>query len=210
MNTQMNDQTTVLFIGDSITDAGRSFDNSAGLGSGYVNMIAAFFSTLYPEKNVRFINKGIGGNRVKDLKARWQEDCLDLKPDVVSIMIGINDCWRKFDSNDPTPVESYENDYKYILAQMRDQLHTRLIILEPFLLQVSDDLNKWRDDLDPKIQANRRLALEFGAIYIPLDGLFAQVSTKKPPIFWSQDGVHPSQSGHALIAQHWLDAVKAF
>jgi acyl-CoA thioesterase I len=208
MNTLMKDQTTILFIGDSITDAGRSFDNSAVFGSGYMNMIAAFFPTLYPEKNVCFINKGIGGNRVKDLKARWQEDCLDLKPDWVSIMIGINDCWRRFDCNDPTTTESYENDYKYILAQTRDQLHARLIIFEPFLLQISTDLNKWRDDLDPKIQATRRLAIEFGAIYIPLDGLFAQMSTQKPPKFWSQDGVHPSQAGHALIAQQWLEAVK--
>jgi acyl-CoA thioesterase-1 len=209
MYTLIEDNAVVLFQGDSITDAGRSRENISELGRGYANMTAALFSALYPEKNVSFINKGIGGNRVMDLKARWKEDCLDIKPNWVSILIGVNDCWRKYDSNDPTSVEAYEADYRLILEQVRDEIKAKIIICEPFVLPVPTDRIKWREDLDPKIQAARKLALEFNAIYIPYDGIFAQASTKRSPSFWTPDGVHPSQAGHALMAKHWLEAVKA-
>ncbi|MBN2712655.1 MAG: SGNH/GDSL hydrolase family protein [Planctomycetes bacterium] len=205
----INKNSTVLFQGDSITDAGRSRDNDAMLGCGYANMVAAWFSAAHPEHNVTFINRGISGNRVKDLRARWKEDCLDLKPDWVSIMIGINDCWRRYDSNDPTSVEVYETGFRDLLIQVRDNLKANLVILEPFVLPVPEDRIKWREDLDLKIEAARRLAREFGATYIPLDGIFAAHSAKREPGFWAADGVHPTQAGHALIAQHWLKAIDA-
>ena len=103
----------MLFQGDSITDAGRSRDNDADLGHGYAAMASAWFSALYPEKNVRFLNRGISGNRAKDLGPGGSADCLDLHPTWVSIMIGINDTWRRFDSNDPTSTEDYERDFRY-------------------------------------------------------------------------------------------------
>jgi len=200
----------VLFQGDSITDAGWDRENpNEDLGTGYANMAASWFSALYPERNVRFLNRGISGNRVKDLRARWEEDCLELKPDWVSIMIGINDCWRRFDSNDPTPVRDYEADYRDILTQVAEKLGARLIMLEPFLLPVPKDREAWREDLDPKIDAARRLAREFGAVYVPLDGLFAAAAVRREPAFWAPDGVHPTPAGHALIAQAWLRAVEA-
>lgn len=203
------DNSTVLFQGDSVTDCGRSREKDTELGSGYANMTAAMFSAMYPEKNVKFLNKGISGNRVKDLKARWKEDCLDLKPDWVSILIGVNDCWRRYDSNDPTSAEEYEKDYRYILTQIKDNLQAKIIICEPFVLPYPEDRKAWREDLDPKIHVARSLAREFGAIYIPFDGLYAENCMKKEPAFWAADGVHPTQAGHAFMANTWLKAVNA-
>lgn len=204
----ITEKSLVLFQGDSITDAGRSRENDDDMGRGYASLIGAWFSAMHPEMRVRFLNRGIGGNRVKDLKARWQADCLDLKPDVVSIMIGINDTWRRYDSNNPTSVADYESGFRDILTQSQNQ-GSKLIIIEPFVLPVPEDRATWREDLDPKIDAARRLAREFGALYIPLDGIFAQAAAVREPAFWAADGVHPTPAGHALIAQSWLRAVMA-
>lgn len=200
---------TVLFQGDSITDAGRR-DDGGGLGSGYVRVAVSMFRAMQPALDVNFINRGISGNRVKDMKERWTEDCIDLKPDWVSIMIGINDTWRRFDKDDPTTAEAYEEGYRSILTRVRDELGARILIFEPFLLPVdADKAGIWREDLDPKIQAARRLAREFDAVYVPLDGLFAAACHEAEPAYWAQDGVHPSPAGAGLIARAWLEAVKA-
>jgi len=199
----------VLFQGDSITDALRSREDDENLGFGYAMMAAAWFSALHPEKRVRFVNRGIGGNRAKDLAARWKEDCLDLKPDVVSIFVGINDTWRRYDSNAPTSAESFEKSCREILTRVKDKLGARIIMLEPFVLPVPEDRIRWREDLDPKIAVVRALAREFDAVYVPLDGIFAQASAIREPAFWAPDGVHPSPAGHALIARAWLRAVGA-
>jgi lysophospholipase L1-like esterase len=199
----------VLFQGDSITDAGRSRLNDIDLGRGYAAMAAAWFSALYPEKHVRFLNRGISGNRAVDLRGRWQHDCLDLQPTWVSILIGINDTWRRFDSNDPKTTESYERDFNHICSQVRDRLNARLIIMEPFLLPTPRDRIAWRQDLDPKIAVARKLSREYDALFVPLDGIFAEAATKQAMEFWLPDGVHPTTVGHALIAQAWLKCVKA-
>jgi acyl-CoA thioesterase-1 len=205
--TLIADNALVLFQGDSITDAGRR-ESEDGMGFGYANLAAAWFSALYPEKHVRFVNRGISGNRASDLVKRWQPDCLDLKPDWVSILIGINDTWRRYDSGDATSAEAYEASYRTILQQTQ-AAGARLILCEPFVLPVPVDRVKWRADLDPKIDAVRRLAREFNALYVPFDGLFAQAATQAEPAFWAGDGVHPTNPGHAFMAQAWLRAVKA-
>jgi len=198
---------TILFQGDSITDVGRSRETD-DLGSGYPNYVAALFNSAYPELNVKFINKGISGNRVIDLKNRWTEDCIALAPDVVSILIGVNDTWRRYDSNDETSAEAYYEDYKTILSRVKDELgDVPIIILEPFLLPYPEDRIKWRVDLDPKIQMARKVAKEFGATYIPLDGIFASKCMDTEYSFWAADGVHPTSAGHALIARAWLEAI---
>ena len=202
----IQDHALVLFQGDSITDCGRGYQDDQDLGCGYAMMAAAWFSAAWPEKQVRFLNRGISGNRAQDLRARWQQDCLALKPTWVSIMIGINDTWRRYDSADPTSAEAFEEAYRAILDACR-HLQARLVLCEPFLLPVYPDQIRWRQDLDPKIAVVRRLAREFEAILVPLDGLFAQAATRRAPAFWAADGVHPTPAGHALIAQAWLRAV---
>jgi acyl-CoA thioesterase-1 len=199
----------VLFQGDSITDAGRNREKTDDLGKGYALMAAAQFSALYPEKRAVFINRGIGGNRVVDLEQRWQQDCIDWKPNLVSIYIGINDTWRRYDRNDPTSTEQFAEGYHRLLTETVANTEAKLVLIEPFLLPVPADRKGWREDLDPKITVVRELAVEFGARLVSLDGLFAQASTRADAAFWAPDGVHPSPGGHALIAKAWLQAVGA-
>lgn len=198
----------VLFQGDSITDCGRDREDNSAMGNGYAMMSAAWYQALHPERNTTFLNRGISGNRVEDLMKRWEQDCLDLKPDVVSILIGINDTWRRYDSNDPTSAETYYQNYRVILSQVKDVLDAHIIVCEPFLLPVTDAQKKlWREDLDPKIQAARELSRDFHATYIPFDGIFAAACAVQTPEFWAADGVHPTPAGHALMAKHWLEAI---
>jgi acyl-CoA thioesterase-1 len=196
----------VLFQGDSITDTHR--DRVADtLGTGYAYIVASLFSSLYPEKKVHFVNRGISGNQIHDLEARWDEDCLDLKPDVLSIMIGINDCWRRYSRNLHTTTESFRDSYQSLLTRTRENLKdTKLILLDPFVVPALPGQEAWREDLDPKIQVVRDLAREFGAVYVPLDGLFGAACARREPAYWAPDGVHPSPAGHGLIARAWLDA----
>lgn len=204
----IEDDSLILFQGDSITDAGRSYEIDSDLGRGYANLIGSWLSAQYPTKQLRFLNRGISGNCASDLRNRWQRDCLDLQPDWVSILIGINDTWRRYDSNLITTVEEYAAHYRAILQQTRDS-GARIIILEPFVLPIPDDRVKWREDLDPKIAIARQLAREFADAYVALDGIFATASVQRSMDFWLPDGVHPSSAGHALIAQNWLKTINA-
>ena len=209
MNCRIQPHATVLFQGDSITDAGRSRENGEDLGRGYAAMVAAWFSARYPGHSVRFLNRGISGNRTGDLLARWQEDCLDLHPTWVSILIGVNDTWRRYDAGDPTPTDVFEANYRALLSMTADIVGSHIIILEPFLLPIPPDRAAWREDLGPKIAVVRALAREFNTLFVPLDGLFAAAATQREMAFWLPDGVHPTPAGHALIAQAWLQAVGA-
>lgn len=205
----IEDNAVVLFQGDSITDAGRSRQDLNDMGNGYAKMASGWFGSLYPEKKVRFLNRGISGNRIPHLVERWQADCIDLKPTWVSIMIGINDTWHGMKGNEGVPHDEYAAGYRNILTQVRDQLNAHLILIEPFVLPVPDDRKTWRADLDPRIHIVRALSLEFNAVLVPMDGLFAEAASRREPAFWAADGVHPSPAGHALIARAWLRAVKA-
>lgn len=197
----------ILFQGDSITDAGRIYGDEKNLGPGYPNFIASWLSAQYPTYNLEFINKGISGNRVYDLEERWTKECIDIKPDWVSVLIGINDTWRRYDSNVVSKITDYESCFRRILDRVVKETKAGIIILEPYVLPTPPDRIEWREDLDPRIAAVRRIAVDYNAILIPLDGIFAAASTRRPMEFWAADGVHPTQAGHALIAQAWIDAV---
>ena len=133
-----------------------------------------------------------------------------LKPHLVSILIGINDTWRRFDSHDPTYAATFGENLGAVLESTRSA-GMRIVLLEPFLLPVMEGQSGWRVDLDPKIAvASRRLAAEFRLPFVPLDGMFAAAAAQKPASFWLPDGVHPSLAGHTLIAQAWLKAVNAW
>ena len=209
MQPLFHDGDLVLFQGDSITDAGRDRANPEHLGFGYAMLAASWFQALYPHIQTRFLNRGIGGDRVKDLAARWQEDCLDLQPTWISLLVGINDTWRRYDRDDATSAHDYESRYRSLLDSARAAGNARLILCEPFVLSTPADREGWREDLDPKIAVVRRLAREYHALYVPFDGLFAQASTQREPAFWAADGVHPTAAGHALMAQAWLRTVQA-
>jgi lysophospholipase L1-like esterase len=197
----------VLFIGDSITDCGRDRDNDRDLGRGYPLLIAGHFTADHPNDGVEFLNRGNSGNRVPDLLARWEDDCLKLEPDVVSIMIGINDTWRRFDKNDPTSTADYERDYREILRRTQESLAAQLVLIEPYLIPVRADQHEWRADLDPRIGVVRRLAAEFGALLVAADGAMASAAAASGPEIWCADGVHATPAGHTLLAREWLATV---
>jgi lysophospholipase L1-like esterase len=203
MEIKAND--TILFTGDSITDCGRNRDQKDNLGFGYAAFIAARLQTYLASPELKIYNRGISGNRAKDLLGRVESDLLALEPTVVSILIGINDVWRRYDSKETTSAEVFEENYRKILSQIQEKLDAHIVLLEPFLLHVPDDRYAWREDLNPKIDVVRRLAVDFNADLVPLDGLFAKAATQAPAAYWAADGVHPTAAGHALIAEAWLE-----
>ena len=195
----------ILFTGDSITDCGRVREDAQHLGFGYAAMTAAHLQARLAAPQLKIFNCGIGGDRACALLKRVEPDLLALQPTVVSILIGINDTWRRYDSKDPTEAKAFERDYRAVLEKIAQHLKARVVLLEPFLLHVPEDRYAWREDLNPKIDVVRKLAVEFGAELLPLDGLFAQAATQAPAAYWAADGVHPSAAGHALIAETWLE-----
>jgi len=202
---------TVLFQGDSITDCGRNRSVPDSLGCGYAFIVAGMFSALYPEHNVKFLNRGISGNRTEHLVQRWQEDCIDLRPDFISIMIGINDVWHAFNKKiEPVSLEQFTINYRTILQMIRDHLDAQILLMEPYVLHTREEFELWRPDLDPKREAVKELAEEFGAIFVPIDSIMQEAAQKLEPGFWCPDGVHPAPAGHGLIAKAWLEAVGAF
>ncbi|WP_290866280.1 SGNH/GDSL hydrolase family protein [Hamadaea sp.] len=187
---------TVVLIGDSITDAGRVRTDPASLGCGYAYLVAALFAARNPGHRARFVNRGINGNRVTDLAARWADDCLAHQPDVVSVMVGINDCARAFAGGEAMPAETFAAHYRSILDQAATR-GARLVLLEPFVLPVNQLRASYRPDLDLKIQVVRTLAAEFGAALIGTDALFAEAAAASSADEWTTDGVHPTPAGHA-------------
>jgi lysophospholipase L1-like esterase len=196
---------TVLFQGDSVTDCGRSREDPADLGRGYAMLIAAQLAERQPALDLKFINRGIGGNCADDLAARWQEDCLDLKPDWVSILIGVNDGWRRFQGPEPASAKNYG---KYIrqICQKTVAAGAGLIIMEPFFMLDPARRQSWHEDLGPEVARLREVAYEYASVYIPLGGIFHAAALKQPFSFWAADGVHPTMAGHALIARAFLEA----
>ncbi|PZG18165.1 SGNH/GDSL hydrolase family protein [Nonomuraea aridisoli] len=185
-------ESTIVFAGDSVTDCGRREDPRR-LGDGYVRLLA----DAHP--GARILNRGVSGDRVRDLRARWPRDVLDERPALVSILIGVNDTWRRYDSDDPTAVEAFESDYRAIVEPLAAS-GTRLVFVEPFLLPVNEYQSRWREDLDPKIDAVHRLAAEFGGTLVAADaGLRARGSAAD----LAPDGVHPNIAGHLELARLW-------
>ncbi|MCL2831720.1 MAG: SGNH/GDSL hydrolase family protein [Treponema sp.] len=205
----------ILFQGDSITDCGRKKDEPAAkpatdLGQGYPAKIAAVTEILRPGCGVRFINRGISGNRVIDLLGRYEKDFKALKPDLVSILIGINDTWRRYDKNDPTSSEIFGESYRTLLENIkRDLPDAIIVIMEPFLLDSVPERRVWREDLDPKVQIVRRLAKEYADCFIPMDGIFVRYAAQGyKDTDMAGDGVHPTPFGHGIIAAEWLRSLE--
>lgn len=198
----------LLFIGDSITDCGRREDPD-GLGHGYVRMLAEELRAREPDTTV--LNRGISGHKAADLVARFEQDCLGLAPDLVTVYIGVNDSWHYTTGRDEhVDEESFERDYRWMLDQIAEHLPgTAVTLVVPFVADVDEDVRRIHDDLDPKVAIIRRLALEHGHTLVDLEQLLAGVlATGMPPERFAEDGVHPTPIGHRAIADAWLDAVR--
>lgn len=195
---------TIVFIGDSITDHSRRAD-PAGLGYGYVRLVAADLASRGDSR--RIVNTGISGDRVVDLRARWADDALAYAPSTLSVYIGVNDAWRRFDFGDLTRAEDFEACYRSLLTEARDKFAPRLILVEPFLVPVTRDQQSWGAlDLDAKRAAVRSLAAEFDATLVPLHSILTAAAQQHGPKEIADDGVHPTPLGSRLIADAWLAA----
>ncbi|MGW6201837.1 SGNH/GDSL hydrolase family protein [Kribbella sp. NPDC055110] len=193
-NILLDPRRTVVFAGDSVTDCGHRTDPD-GLGNGYVRSL---YDDLGEGRPV-IVNAGISGNRAVDLAARWAADVLAHDPSLVSILIGINDTWRRYDEDDPTTPEDFEASYRALL----DPLSCPVVLMEPFLLPVKDGQDEWREDLDPKLDVVRKLAVEYGAILVPTDVELTKQAVSVGAAALAGDGVHPSAAGHRALADLW-------
>ncbi len=194
----MEKKTVLLFQGDSITDCNRNL--FAPLGNGYVSKVADAFS------NLSVINKGISGNRVIDLKNRWVEDTLALHPDILCILIGVNEVWHYLSYDKPYTDAQYEQDLTLIIDQAKAQNpNLKLIMMEPFLLEVGVVTSDWIEPLERLRKIFRSIALVQADAFIPLQEIFDQASRKHKPEELLPDGVHPSDLGHQLIASSLID-----
>ena len=196
----------LLFQGDSITDAGRKYDDIHDLGNGYPKYAAKFLEEKFPEVEFEFIDLGISGNQTKDLVARLQKDFIDINPDIVSILIGINDVWHHAAEKDWIPDEVFEERYRTVLKTIKEKTGAKIMMIEPFLIPVEDKLF-FREDLYKKIEIERKLAREFADVYMPLDGLLASAYTNDDPLSFAADGVHPTSKGAEYIGKLYAEYI---
>ena len=211
---QKND--IILLQGDSITDSGRNKtstapNTTATLGNGYALSVAGELLLKNPDKDLKFFNKGISGNKVYQLAERWQADCIDIKPNILSIHIGVNDFWHTLTNGYKGTVQTYIDDYRKLLDTTKSQLpNVKLIICEPFaVLGVRAVDAKWYPTFNLFRSAAESLAIQYDTPFVPYQAAFDKAIKQAPPAYWTPDGVHPSVAGAALMAQTWLEVIKA-
>lgn len=213
----LNQDDVILFQGDSITDAGRSREeeetdnhNNQSLGDGYAFLAAAELLYQHAAKKLKIYNKGISGNKVYQLAERWDTDAFDLNPNVLSILIGVNDFWHTLTNNYSGTIETYQNDLKALLEKTKERLpEVKFIIGEPFAvkgIKAVDD--QWYPAFDEYRKAALEIANDFDAVFIPYQSVFDKAQKSAPGAYWTYDGVHPTLAGSQLMAHAWLDAVK--
>lgn len=198
-----------LFQGDSITDAGRNnYEDPHNMGSGYPRFLEA---DLNMDEANDVMNCGISGSRVVDLLARWKKDCLNLKPDVLTILIGVNDVWHELGGQNGVAAGLFEEVYRILLRETRNALpNTRIVLMGAFLLHGTATDQEWEvfhREVAVRREITRRLAEEFGLDYVDLQGAFEEAQKSFPAEHWAEDGVHPTAAGHELIARAWKKCV---
>ncbi|SMD00594.1 SGNH/GDSL hydrolase family protein [Pedobacter africanus] len=211
----LSENDIILFQGDSITDAGRSrdnhdFNNTSALGRGYAFLAASQILNKHASKNLKIYNRGISGNKVFQLAERWDQDCFELKPNVLSLLIGVNDYWHKHNGKYAGTTKIYRDDLRKLLERTREKLpDIKLIIAEPFAVnKVSAVDDTWYPEFNDYRLAAEEIAKEFNAVWIPLQKIFDEAQKKAPGKYWTGDGVHPSIAGAQLMADAWLDVME--
>ena len=206
---QLKPNNTIVFTGDSITDADRHDPAYAPWGNGYVHFVAQALVAAHPQLNLNIVNTGVGGDTIADLQRRWQRDCLDHQPDVLSVLIGINDVWHLATDPDATEYaatpEKYELTLNQLLLEVTRRCDCQIVLVEPFLF-CADEEDPMLSLLRPYITIVQELAAEHNATPVPLQKRIDQTIAEVPPARWSQDRVHPYPWAHAWIAQHWRTA----
>lgn len=205
----------LIFIGDSVTDAGRNYAaDLAGYdswGNGYVNLINAALTAIYPDYQTMVINQGVNGNDILKLAARWQQDVLALKPDYVSILIGVNDAWRHFDTavfqqrDDLVDADLYTKTYQKLIDQTKS-VTDKIIVVSPFMFEPNHN-EKMRTMVEQFAAIAKQLAVKNNLLYVDVQSKVDQFLTQQSSYILTQDRVHPNVQGSMLVAKTWLDAI---
>ena len=202
----------ILFQGDSITDAGRSREDDSNVGQGYPIFVKAELGFEAPNE-YEFINRGISGNRVVDLYARIKADIINLKPDVMSILIGVNDVWHEVGNKNGVDAEKYYKIYSMLIDEIKAALpDTKIMILEPFVLRgdgTADAYDDFRPEVEKRAEKAKMIAEKYNLTFIPLQEKFDTAYKTAPEGYWLKDGVHPTSAGHELIKREWIKAFKS-
>lgn len=214
-NVKLKSGNVILFQGDSITDARRSrklennANDSQGLGFGYPLLIASQLLQEHAELGLKVYNRGISGHKVPDLQKRWQKDCIDLKPTVLSILVGVNDIWHKLNGRYDGTVKDYEIGFAALLKQTKNALpETKIVVCEPFALRCGAVSDKWYPEFDERRAAAKKVATDAGKLWVPFQTMFDEaIAAGTKPNYWAGDGVHPTLAGHALMAKTWREVV---
>ncbi len=195
----------ILFQGDSVTDAGRDRTNPQDMGDGYPRFASAMLHDSFPDAEFDFVNLGISGNRTEHLVERLERDFVDIQPDIVSILIGINDVWHHYSDGIETTDEQFEARYRTVLEALRDRTHARIMILQPFLIGMPchEDMP---GELARKQAIVKRLADEYADMYLPLDEIL-HGDLPEPHSYYSLDGVHLTPDGACFVGEAYLRAI---
>lgn len=211
---KLKENSVILFQGDSITDAGRDYGSNTcntvqQMGSGYSLFTAAQILVSQAKYQPKIYDRGISGNKVFQLRDRWELDCIAFQPDVVSILIGVNDFWHTLSSGYKGTVEIYENDLRNLLKYTKEKLpNVQIVLCEPFCLKGGSaiDESRWFPDFEGYRKSARKLADEFKTVFVPFQSGFDEAMKVAPARYWSNDGVHPDLPGRQLMADMWMEA----
>ena len=201
----------ILFQGDSITDTGRNTNAGSliAIGQGYAMIIDGKLSVSYPGK-FTFENRGISGSRIVDVYSRIKCDCWNLEPDVLSLLIGVNDVWHEVAAMNGVDEKRFCNVYRMLVADTLERFpDMKMILMEPFVLKASATEGAWDtfySETRKRAEVVRRVAEEFRQTFLPLQTMFEEAASLCPASYWLGDGVHPTPAGHQLIADKWLAA----
>ena len=210
-NAKLETGATILFQGDSITDAGRQKTKELpnqpdSLGKGYAFLAASHLLHTHADKKPSIFNRGISGNKVYQLQERWQKDALDLNPKWISIMIGVNDYWHKRKHNYDGTIAIYENDYRKLLKETKAALpEVQFILCEPFILPGTSAVDEsWVAPFKEYQEVAKKIAEEFNTLWVPFQSAFDAALEQAEASYWAPDGVHPSLAGSHLMTHHWM------
>jgi len=212
----VNKGDVILFQGDSVVCAGRDCDQVSrsnvfpALGTGYASLVAAQLLLNFPEANLRFFNRGVDRDKVLDLDSRWQVDCLDLKPNVLSILVGSNDFYELHRHGLAGDPDKYEREYHLLVKRTKEALpDVKLVICEPFSLKAGKVDSSWEPVYGKYRRVAKRVANENGARFVPFQSMFDEAVKIAPPSVWAADGVHPTMYGASIMRDWWLKAIEA-
>jgi acyl-CoA thioesterase I len=208
---ELRPQDRILFQGDSITHAFRlpeEQSTSSQMGTGWAMILAAWLGATRPDVKLSFLNRGVCGHGVRELAARWDKDCLDIKPSVLNLLVGVNDTIGAFSWNRPCPLDLFREKYDELLSRsLEANPDLRIVVCEPYLLETGAVTAAWREDLAGRQDVVRSMAGQYGTFFVPLQEAFDRAAASTGPAYWLFDGIHPNAAGQWLIAETWRECL---